>query len=114
MHELSIALNIIDIAREESERRGGCRVVSIFLRVGPLSGVVTEALESAFQIAREDSPFSDTRLVIEQTPVLVRCPRCGPARGAVSAQMLRCRGCGSPGGNVEAGRELEVHAMEIL
>ena len=114
MHELSIALSILDIAVEESERRGGCAVGAIHLRIGPLSGVVADALESAFQLAREDSPFPACRLVIDHIPILLRCPRCGPGRPAESLQMLRCATCGSPGDEIESGRELEVHAMEIL
>ena len=43
MHELSIALSILDLAAEEAGRRGG-RVVAVHLKLGPLSGVVKEAL----------------------------------------------------------------------
>ena len=114
MHELSIALSILDIAAEESERRGGCGIGAIHLRMGPLSGVVPEALQSAFELARHEYAFSGARLVIEETPILLRCDRCGPGRPAVSPQMLCCRDCGSPGGGVESGRELEVYAMELI
>ena len=38
MHELSIALCILDMAGEEAERRGG-RVVAVHLKLGALAGV---------------------------------------------------------------------------
>ena len=44
MHELSIAMSILDVAREESEQRGGVRVEVIHLKIGALSGVVKDAL----------------------------------------------------------------------
>lgn len=38
MHELSLAVNILELAQEEADRRGGLRVSAIHLRMGPLSG----------------------------------------------------------------------------
>ncbi len=68
MHELSIAMSVLELAEEEAERRGGAEVTAIFLQIGTLSGVVAEALTSAFELARESSEFKNCRLVIEQAP----------------------------------------------
>jgi hydrogenase nickel incorporation protein HypA/HybF len=113
MHELSIALSILDLAGEEAERRGGACVVGIHLKLGPLSGVVKEALLSAYEIARESSPLAEARLVIEETPILVHCPSCEAVRAAASPQELGCAECGAPTARVVSGRELEVVALEI-
>ena len=50
MHELSIAMALVDMAAEEAEKRGA-RVVAAHVRLGILSGVVKEALVSAYQMA---------------------------------------------------------------
>jgi hydrogenase nickel incorporation protein HypA/HybF len=113
MHELSIALSILDVTGEEAERRGGARVLAIHLKLGPLSGVVKEALVSAYEIARESSPLAEAQLVIEETPILVHCPTCEAVRAAVSPQQLCCPECGAPTARVVGGRELEVVALEI-
>src|SRR5262249_5359446 len=113
MHELSIALSILDIAAEEAERLGGGRVAAIHLRLGPLSGVVKGALQSAYDLAREDSSLRKAELVIEEGPLAVCCPVCSAARTLVSAQQLRCPTCGTPTPEVVHGRELEVVALEI-
>src|SRR5439155_7885623 len=65
MHELSIALSILDIVAEEAERRNGARVLAVHLRLGPLSGVVKESLRSAYELAREGSGFEGSELFIE-------------------------------------------------
>ena len=113
MHELSIALNILDLAAEEAARRGGVQVQGIHLRLGPLSGVVKEALVSAYEVAREGSPLPESRLVIEETPLLAHCPTCRGTKGVVSVQMLCCNECGTPTPQLLSGRELEVVALEI-
>jgi hydrogenase nickel incorporation protein HypA/HybF len=113
MHELSIALSILDLAEEEATRQGGTRILEIHLKLGPLSGVVKEALLSAFDLARASAQSAEARLVIEETPVRVHCPACRATRGVVSVQDMRCAECGAPSAEVLSGRDLEVVAMEI-
>ena len=113
MHELSIAMSLLDAAAEEAERHGGARVLGIHLKVGPLSGVIKEALQSAFELAREGSPLHEAELVFEDVPLVGYCPACQGERGLVSVQELCCVECGSPSGQIVRGRELEVTALEI-
>ncbi len=113
MHELSIALSILNIASEESERRGGAIVKAIHIRLGPFSGVVKEALISAFDLARECSPFGDCRLFIEDVPIVVHCPSCEAERTVKSIQLMCCSQCGKPSAKIVSGREMEITAMEI-
>jgi hydrogenase nickel incorporation protein HypA/HybF len=113
MHELSIALSIVDMAAEEAERQGGGRVVAVHLKLGPLSGVVKTALQSAYELAREGSSLPDSELVIEEVPVVVYCADCAAERGLPSMQELRCPVCDAPTPQVVRGRELEVVALEI-
>jgi hydrogenase nickel incorporation protein HypA/HybF len=111
MHELSIALSIVDAAAEEAARHDG-RVVAVRLRLGPLSGVVPEALRSAYELAREGSPLAGSELVVEEVPVVVYCEACAAERPA-TPQRLACGECGAPAPRVVRGRELEVFALEI-
>ncbi len=113
MHELSIALSLLDLVEEEAARRE-CRVAAIHLRLGPLSGVVREALASAYELAREGTPMAETELVVEEVPVVVSCPACAAERTPISAFELRCSDCGTATPEVLSGRELEVVALEIV
>ena len=113
MHELSIAMSIVEMAEEEAERRGATRVDTVFLRVGPLSGVVPQALRSSFELARENTPLADARLVIEDVPIVMLCPRCEAERDVRSLQQMSCAVCGSPPSDIVHGRELEVTALEL-
>jgi hydrogenase nickel incorporation protein HypA/HybF len=112
MHELSIALSILDVAAEQAEQLGG-RVAAIHLRLGPLSGVVRDALASAYQLARESSPLSAAELVIEDVPLVAYCPTCAAERTLASPQLLCCPVCDTPTPDVVRGRELDVVALEI-
>ena len=113
MHELSIALSILDMAEEEADRLGGVRILGIHMKLGPLSGVVKQALLNAYELAREGSPLASTSLVIEEVPLLVHCPTCLTTRTVVSVQRMCCNVCGTPTPQVVSGREMEVVALEI-
>jgi hydrogenase nickel incorporation protein HypA/HybF len=114
MHELSIAMAIVDAVVEAAQARGGSgRVVSVHLKLGALSGVVKEALVSSYEIAAADSPVAGSVLQVEDMPIQVNCPTCQAQRSVVSPQMMRCSVCSSPVTDIVSGKELEVTAMEI-
>jgi hydrogenase nickel incorporation protein HypA/HybF len=112
MHELSIAMSIVEMAQEEAERRG-VRVDAVHLKLGALSGVVREALQSSYEMACEDTPLQGSRLVVEEVPVVIFCPRCSGPRPLSSVQLFCCPECGTPASEVVQGKELEVVALEV-
>ena len=105
-------MSIIELAQEESERRG-VQVSAVHLRLGALSGVVKEALLGSFEMACEDTLLKGARLVIEELPVLIFCRTCEAQRPISSVQLFCCAECGAPSGEVVQGKELEVVALEI-
>ncbi|MGB7603407.1 MAG: hydrogenase maturation nickel metallochaperone HypA [Candidatus Sulfotelmatobacter sp.] len=112
MHELSIAMSIIELAQEESERRG-VQVSAVHLKLGALSGVIKETLQGSFEMACEGTPLKGSRLVIEELPVLIHCRTCHAPRPISSVQLFCCAECGAPSSDVVQGKELEVVALEI-
>ena len=114
MHELSIALSILDVAEEEVERRGDVQVEAIHVRLGPLAGVVKEALVSAFELAREATPFRSSLLVIEDVPIVVFCSKCDAERPVRSMQDFSCAECDTPALKIVHGRELELAALMLI
>ena len=113
MHELSIAMSIIDMAQEEAERHGGAQVQAVHLKLGRLTGVAKEALLSSYEMACEATPLEGSQLLIEEVPVEVFCPKCNAPRRVDSIQWFCCPECGTATANVLRGKELEVVALEI-
>jgi hydrogenase nickel incorporation protein HypA/HybF len=113
MHELSIAMSIVEMAEEESTQRGGARVNAVHLKLGALAGVVKDALLSSYELACEGTDLQGSRLVIEEVPIEVYCPQCLAPRTLASAQWFACPECKSPVSDVIHGRELQVFALEI-
>jgi hydrogenase nickel incorporation protein HypA/HybF len=113
MHELSIALSIVDTAAQEAARRGAAQVNAVHLKLGPLSGVVKDALLFSYELACDGTTLEGSELIIEEMPVIVFCSSCEAERVIASIQSFSCPDCGSLTPEVLRGRELEVFAMEI-
>jgi hydrogenase nickel incorporation protein HypA/HybF len=113
MHELSIAMSIVEMAEEESDKRGGVAVLAIHLKLGRLAGVVKEALLSSFELARAGTCMAESHLEIEEVPVEVFCSVCQAPRTLESMQWFVCPECKNPVSEVLHGRELQVVALEI-
>lgn len=113
MHELSIAISLVEIADAAARKAGGGRVVAAHLRLGALAGVVREALEFSFPLAAEGTLLEGARLEIEELPVLLACAPCGREVAPAELGSFSCPHCGTPSAAISQGRELELHAIEI-
>ena len=112
MHELSIAMGIVEAATEEAQRRG-VQVSAVHLRLGALSGVVKDALLFSYEVACEDTPLAGSKLIVEDVPVVISCPKCKEDKTLISLQSFTCPDCGTPTMNIVNGKELEVFALEV-
>jgi hydrogenase nickel incorporation protein HypA/HybF len=112
MHELSIALSMIEQIEEVSEQNGGSAVETVYVRLGVLSGVDPQALRFAYELACEDTPLAASRLEIETVQLLVHCPQCNNDHRP-DPQHILCPRCLTPEQEILNGRELEVRALEL-
>ena len=112
MHELSIAMSIVELAQEEARQRK-VKITAVHLKLGQLSGVVKDALLSCYGMACEGTPLEGTELLVEDVPVEIFCPVCNGPRQLNSTQLFCCPDCETPSAFVVHGKELEVAALEI-
>ncbi|HET9743793.1 MAG TPA: hydrogenase maturation nickel metallochaperone HypA [Terriglobales bacterium] len=113
MHELSIALSIVDRVLEKLEEDGGGKVEAVHLKIGAFSGVEKTALEFAYGLASEGTPLEGSRLMIEDVPLRIYCPACRAESPPLSSYQLACPVCRTPAERVTQGKELELKAFEV-
>ena len=112
MHELSIAMALVEMATEEAEKRG-VRVRAAHVRLGTLSGVVKEALMSAYEMASEGTLLEGAALMIDEGPAVIHCAVCQQDRAAQQHEWFTCEVCGTAAAELVCGRELELAALEL-
>ena len=67
MHELAIATALVEVACEEVAHRRLERVQALHVRIGPLAGVVKEALLFSFDLAAAGTPIEGARLEVQES-----------------------------------------------
>ncbi len=113
MHELSIALNIVDIASRETAKAGANSVSELELQVGSLSGVVIEALEFALKEAVRNSVLEKSEIIISEVEAMCKCNDCGMEYKAEALYDI-CPECHSADRTILQGQELLVKTLQVV
>lgn len=112
MHELSLVTSLFEIIEEKAREEKAVRVTAVTLRIGRLSGVVPELLETAFDTYKKGTIASRSKLCIEIVPLKVRCRSCGK-ESLTDEPVFVCSSCASPGLEIMEGQELTLQRMQI-
>lgn len=113
MHELSLSYATVESVLESIANLDACRVVSLTLSAGELSGVSIEAFRFSFPIAAAGTILEDAELIINSEPVSVFCRECNQTSPLVSIQSFRCPLCGLPSGDIRSGEDFLIQSIEI-
>ncbi len=113
MHELSIAISMVDQIVEQSESRGGVGIEVVHLRLGVFSGVDKDALLFGYELACEGTPLQGSRLSVETIPLVIYCPVCRQERTPPSIYQLCCPECQIAAQQIVSGREIEISYLEV-
>ncbi|MEV6317758.1 hydrogenase maturation nickel metallochaperone HypA [Streptomyces sp. NPDC051776] len=108
MHELSIALSVVERAEEAAREHGAASVESVRLRIGELAGVVADALRFSFELVAEGTLLAGAGLVIDEVPARARCTACDAEFPVGSPPRLSCPRCEGWATELLTGRELEL------
>lgn len=114
MHEMGIAMEIIDIASASIPAdMQGARVERVNIQVGRLSAIVPASLRFCFDIAAKETPLAGAELVIEEIPVEARCKECSH-HWFIHEPVFICEKCESSSLDLLSGRELDIKSIEIV
>ncbi len=112
MHELSIAMGIVDIAEKEAKKVNATAVKRIDLEIGTLSGVEIDSLEFAWPMAIEGSVLQKAEKHIHVIKAKARCLDCGHIFDLENL-FDSCPKCNSYFKDVFQGKEMRVKSIEI-
>jgi hydrogenase nickel incorporation protein HypA/HybF len=114
MHEVSVALSLLDIAKSYCEREGYKGIESIGVKIGKASGVMSEALIFAFDAVKIGTIAEKAHLIIDEVPVTGFCNNCNTRFSVEESFVLCCPRCGGSSLRLETGRELDIAEMEVF
>lgn len=112
MHELSIAMNIAELAAEEARKADASVITQVDVEIGTLAGVETEALLFAWDSVIEGTPAKGAPLKIHTIQAEAKCFECGKLF-PVDHFFSQCPHCGSFRYEVTRGRELRIKSLLV-
>ena len=113
MHEMGIALQIVEIATASiPPDLDGARVARVNLKVGKLAAIVPDSLRFCFGVATKDTPLDGAKLAIEELPVVAKCNDC-QTQWTISSPAFKCENCDNGSLEILSGRELDIESIEI-
>ncbi|MDF7826542.1 hydrogenase maturation nickel metallochaperone HypA [Pontiellaceae bacterium B12227] len=110
MHELSLATEIIELARPHIPKGEMLKVVGLI--VGPLAGVCEESLRFCFAELVRLEGFPEAMLQIESAPARFQCLDCGHEYETVTVEQF-CPACSSMARTMLSGTEFSINFIEV-
>jgi hydrogenase nickel incorporation protein HypA/HybF len=112
MHELSLALEVIELAQREAVKRGVSRIQEIQIEVGNLSGVEGDAFQSALGLIVKDTILNNAVINLIRTPGKGRCSACN-LEFEMRYRLDQCPKCGCFPSEIKGGSEFRVLALIV-
>jgi hydrogenase nickel incorporation protein HypA/HybF len=112
MHELSIAVGIVDLAESKAKNAGAGKILNIELEIGKLSGVEPDALEFAWPVAVKGTMLEDAKKTIVQIAGRAKCTTCGLVF-EVENLYDSCPGCSGIMKDIIQGKELRIKTITV-
>ena len=112
MHEMSIALSIVDAVEAQARQEGAQRISGIDLLIGKLAGIEPESLKFCFDAAAKGTLAEDAVLAIEEPEGVGECGECGMIF-PVNFYYAECPRCRSLRVKIVSGEEFLIQSMTI-
>ena len=112
MHEFSMAIEVIDLARREAAKNKATTIQEITIEVGDLSGVEADAFESALGLLIKDSILDRAAVNILRIPGNGRCNGC-EYDFEMKHRMATCPKCQCFPSEIKGGDEFRVISLLV-
>ncbi|MDO9142323.1 MAG: hydrogenase maturation nickel metallochaperone HypA, partial [Methylobacter sp.] len=112
MHELSLCESILQVLEQQAETQHFHKVKTVWLEIGALAGVETEALRFSFDVVVQGSIADQAKLEIIGIPGQAWCMPC--SRNVLVQQLYDlCPHCGSRQLQVNSGDQMRIKELEV-
>jgi hydrogenase nickel incorporation protein HypA/HybF len=107
MHELSIAVSIVEIVEKEVRKAGKHKVDELELEVGNLSGIQLDSLEFVWSSATRNSMLEGVQFSVHKIPGKGKCLTCKTVF-EMDDLYGQCPECGEVFIDLIQGKELKI------
>jgi len=111
MHEYSLIQSLVSRVEEEARARNALCVHRLAMRVGELSGVDPELLQTAYDTFRAGTICEKAELTVTRVKARWTCPQC--EKEIAAGEALQCPACGVAARLCDGGDALMLDSIEL-
>ncbi len=112
MHEMSIALGIVQLAEKKAKESNARYISKINIQIGTLSGIEIDSFEFAWPLAVKETLLEKAVKILDVVPAKAKCSDCNHDFDIHNIYDA-CPKCGSYFKHIYQGKELKVKYIEI-
>jgi hydrogenase nickel incorporation protein HypA/HybF len=114
VHEVSIALGMVEELTRIAEENNAKQITSVRLRIGKMSGIVADSLKFAFDAVKLEHPLlTSAEIQINEVPLVYQCSECNTTFEADDIYFPSCKNCESYNLKIISGREQHIDNVEV-
>ena len=110
MHELSLAMEVIELVRREAEKQGVSKILEIDIEVGDLSGIEAEAFQFGMEMQVKGTILDGATINLVQTPGTGICSGC-QLKFEMKNRLDACPKCKCFPSEITGGQEFRVLSL---
>jgi hydrogenase nickel incorporation protein HypA/HybF len=113
MHEYSIVQALLNQCEEHAAKHHAKKITKVVTKIGVLSGVEPDLLQTAFDTFKEGTICDGAEFVMNIQPVVLTCRVCGHEATLEGELVLSCAQCGSLETDIVDGEEMYLMSLEM-
>lgn len=112
MHEMTIAMSIIDIVCQKANNEKAYKINSVELEIGDLSGIMIDSLKFCFEAACKNTIANGAELNINKINAKAFCKTC-KKEFKMESDFYPCPTCDDFNFEIVTGKELSIKSFNI-
>ena len=112
MHEYSIVQSLLESCEEHAKSNDAKKVTKVVVKIGVLSGVEPELLQTAFDTFKEQKVCNDAQFIINVQQIEILCNKCNSS-STLQKNEFACPKCESVDLKVTDGEDMYLMSLEF-
>jgi len=112
MHEYSIVQSLLESCEEHANANDATKVTKVVVKIGALSGVEPDLLQTAFDTFKEKTICDGCEFVINYQKVVIECLDC-KEQSTLEKNEFTCPHCDSYSTKVIDGEDMFLMSLEL-
>ncbi len=114
MHEVAIAMGMVEELKRIARENNAKRITGVNLRIGKMSGIVTDSLKFAFDAVKLEHPILlSAEVTIKEIPLIYECNDCRKSFDTDDFHFPTCPECDSYDLKLISGEEQDIENVEL-